>query len=118
MFSKGEPEFGPIIDSLSKTLKFGEQLRNDRLRSEESKRRALNEVQSRVKESATKQRMLREEISKLNSEISGSKIRTQKHQYDLEQSLTTLANLIKSLDKSNANAQRLKQVEELQTFYL
>ena len=118
MFSKGDSEFAPIIDSLSKTLQFGEQLRNDRLRSEESKRRALNEVQRRVKESAAKQRALREQIARLNLEINGSKIRTQQHQCDFERCLTTLANLIKSLDKSNVNAQRVKLVEGLQTFYL
>ena len=124
MFSNGDSDRASasdsktIIDGLSKTLKFGEKLRNDRLRSEEKKRRALNEVKSRVNESMAKQRKLQEEITRLDLEIKNSKIQIQKHQYDFETNLTTLVNQVKSPIKSNANAQRLKLIEELQTFYL
>ena len=126
MFSRGDSELNrasandskTIIDGLSKTLKLGEQLRNDRLRCEERKRRALNEVMSRVKESAAEQQKLQAAIVRLNSEVKNSKLRIQRHQYEFDKSLATLVNLIRTLDSSNASAQRLKLVKELQTFYL
>lgn len=116
--SASDQKIKKTIDCLSKTLQFGAKLRNDRLRSEEKKRRAVFELKSRMKETVAKHQKLNEEIAQLNSELRDSKLRIQKQQYAFEMSLTTLGNLIKSRNRSNASAQRVKLVEELQTFYL
>lgn len=106
------------INCLAKTLKFGEQLKNERLRSEEKKRRALYELNRRMQETVAKHQRLNRKIARLNSELRDSKLRIEKQQYAFDVSLVTLSNLIKSRNQSNAGTQRVKLIEELQTFYL
>lgn len=113
-----DEDYKKTIDLLSETLKYGEELQNDKSKSEEDKKRIHNEIKNKINESMIKQLELQEELNDTCSEICNLQIKLQNYEDQFNEKLSTLMSLIKSLDDLKVTLKRFNQVEELKSNYL
>lgn len=107
-----------VVDFLSRTLQFGQRIQDEKSRSDEEKKRTLDELRCSVQKSMKRHEQLQSEQGEICSEISDLKIRIQNERDEFVEKLCTLERTSDSLSKAKISNQKLNLIKELQNHFL